>query len=123
MARRATIVVVKNEKVLLMRGKGQRQWSFPGGQIETGESVINTAIRELEEEVGLAVTAVKRLDKCDFTNDLNDHKVCFMQTNDEPSLQESDISDFTWWDMKEPIPIFEHVNYILDCIKSPGVTN
>lgn len=28
-------------------------WVFPGGQVDSGESLVETALREIEEEVGL----------------------------------------------------------------------
>lgn len=35
----------------------RRQWALPGGRIDPGESPIGAALRELHEEVGLAVDA------------------------------------------------------------------
>lgn len=34
---------------------GNSQWNFPGGLIEEGESIINAAVRETREEVGVIV--------------------------------------------------------------------
>ena len=42
-------------------------WSFPGGKLETGESALKAAIRELEEEAGLSGQSWKLLGKSSHT--------------------------------------------------------
>jgi len=42
-----------------------RQWAFPGGRVDPGETPLQGALREMREEVGLALTAddlIGRLD-------------------------------------------------------------
>jgi 8-oxo-dGTP pyrophosphatase MutT (NUDIX family) len=34
---------------------GNSQWNFPGGLVEEGESIIDAAVRETQEEVGVIV--------------------------------------------------------------------
>ncbi|MBT3990148.1 MAG: NUDIX hydrolase [Rhodospirillaceae bacterium] len=62
------VVVWKADKFLLIqRGKQPRlgQWSIPGGRQELGETVQETAIREVLEETGLTVEVTDFLDVID----------------------------------------------------------
>ncbi len=50
------VLVLRGDKILLIKRKyppGQGRWSIPGGHVEPGESIYETAERELEEETGL----------------------------------------------------------------------
>ena len=42
-------------KFLLVKNKNCHHWSFPKGHIEIGETIKDTALREIEEETGLKV--------------------------------------------------------------------
>lgn len=44
------------QKVLLIRHVNGGHWSFPKGHVESGEVETQTALREIREETGLAVT-------------------------------------------------------------------
>ncbi len=53
------VVLLNSGKVLLLRhsstsSRGGGHWDFPKGHIDDGESEIQTALRELEEETGIA---------------------------------------------------------------------
>lgn len=53
----ASVAVFRNGKVLVA-SRGKPPWedlySLPGGQVETGETLEEAALRELEEEVGVS---------------------------------------------------------------------
>ena len=49
----ATVVVIKDNKILLNLRSDTNTWGIPGGEIELGESLEETATRELKEETNL----------------------------------------------------------------------
>ncbi|MEO1069338.1 MAG: NUDIX domain-containing protein [Cyanobacteria bacterium J06638_6] len=48
-------------RILLEKRSDCGLWGLPGGRIEAGESIEDSAIREVQEETGLAVQIVKLL--------------------------------------------------------------
>lgn len=52
-----TTIIIRDGAMLLGRrkgGDGEGEWGLPGGHVEYGESLVEAAKRELEEETGLA---------------------------------------------------------------------
>jgi 8-oxo-dGTP diphosphatase len=66
-------VVKEGEQVLLIRTRdlgGNEVWTFPKGKIEKGETLKETALREVFEETGYT---------CSIVSDLNEVKYFFMR--------------------------------------------
>ena len=60
----AAAIIVAERKVLMVRrrvAEGQLSWQFPAGEVEPGETGEQAAVRETKEEVGLTVTATRRI--------------------------------------------------------------
>lgn len=49
----ATVVVIKDNKILLNLRSDTNTWGIPGGATELGETLEETALRELKEETNL----------------------------------------------------------------------
>lgn len=47
------LLVNENNEILLGHATGQNRWDIPKGQIDPGESPLQAAIRELEEETSI----------------------------------------------------------------------
>ena len=57
----ATVVVIKNNRILLNLRSDTSTWGIPGGATELGEALEETAARELKEETNLDCTSFKLL--------------------------------------------------------------
>ena len=51
----AGVIIVESGKVLLTKRKDLEVWYLPGGRVDEGESLAETAVREAHEETGLEV--------------------------------------------------------------------
>ncbi|HEV8441500.1 MAG TPA: NUDIX domain-containing protein [Methylomirabilota bacterium] len=53
----AALITDDEGRVLLVRHTyGRKNWELPGGAVEQGESPMDGAVREIQEETGLSVT-------------------------------------------------------------------
>ena len=110
---RATALVVKDGRYLLVRDKGHDQYSLPGGGMEQGEAALTAACRELGEELGMQAYRAERL--FDYTNEgsFNDHKVVLVFAGGEPRINDRELESFRWWDGRERLPLYPHVTSII----------
>jgi 8-oxo-dGTP diphosphatase len=116
MRHRATAVILRDGKVLLVRDRGHQRFSLPGGALKHGEPSVSGAAREVSEELGLHAIEVKRVSECDFKGGTNQHHVCLVTATGEPHIRE-ELDAFLWWDMQSALPKYEHVTAILGKFK------
>ena len=107
---RATVVVIRNSLVLLVRGRNPT-FSMPGGGIEPGELPASAASRELFEETGLVATRTERLFVLETA--IHRHHVFLVDAAGEVGMG-SEVSEFRWWDRRECLPTHSHVTAILE---------
>ena len=107
---RATVVVRRAGRVLLVRDVNPN-FAMPGGGIESGETPAAAAARELFEETGLSAERTEPLFVLE--TGINRHHV-FLIEADGDVVMGHEVSEFRWWDRKEPIPTHSHVDSILE---------
>lgn len=74
----AVAVIVQQQQVLISLRKPEQHlggfWEFPGGKVETDESVVDALGREIFEELGLQIQHAEPL--VEINHDYPDKSVC-----------------------------------------------
>jgi len=110
---RATAIVIRNEKILLVRDRTRTSFSLPGGGIESGELAISVVARELCEETTLVATNISYLFQ--HGGKANNHHVFRIQADgDADESIDADVEEFIWWDRASELSVYPHVVNILD---------
>ena len=126
----ADCVVMTNEplpKVLLIqRGADpfKGAWAFPGGFMNMDETTEDCAIRELEEETGLKVTAVDQIgaySKVDRDPRGRTITVAYLAIIDSPEevIGQDDAAKAQWFPITElPHLAFDHYDIMQDAVRT-----
>lgn len=108
----ASVIIYKDNKILLQQRKDNKCWGYPGGHVELGEVVEDTAKRELLEETGLVALSLELFgvfsgpELCYVYPDGNKVHiidVVYLCNNFEGVLkaQESEVLDLNWFGIDE----------------------
>ena len=117
--RRATAVVERDGRYLLVLDKGKKTYSLPGGGIEQGEPALAAATREVYEETGMEPLEAKLLFKYEGTT--NAHRVVWVKVDGKAKvhLQRKELSSYLWWNPQDQsIPLFDYVKTIISRLRS-----
>lgn len=92
------IPVLEDGRIVLVQRRDNRQWSFPGGFVDWGETLTETVHRELTEETGLQVLKMGRLVGIYSAPDRDPrlHSICVVieaQVAGDYRMQETEILD------------------------------
>ena len=114
---RATVVVIRDNLVLLARDEGTDFFNMPGGGIEPGEPREEAATRELQEETGLIARGAEALFVWDSTSQR--HHVYRIETRGEARTG-GEVAELLWWDGERAITTSPHVEVILERLRFNG---
>ena len=96
-------IILKDGKVLLIYEKIGQYWGFPKGHIENNETEIETAKREVKEEVGLDVEIDKeKRYELNYITDKGIDKTTVLYIakpkSEKVVMQESEVEEVQWCD-------------------------
>ena len=109
-------IIIKDNKVLLVCEKRRNNfWGFPKGHIEHYETEVETAKREVQEEVGLNVEIdeSKRYEIKYIVDDRIEKTAVFYvakATSEEITKQEVEIADVKWCEFYEALDLLTYDN-------------
>ncbi|MFC2135618.1 NUDIX hydrolase [Bacteroidota bacterium] len=88
--------ILKEGKTLLLHRKEHEHWELPGGAIEEGDGMRETAIREASEEIGCEVKIKEYLGYTDFEikgMGMRSHQFSAEIVKGEPKINEPELFD------------------------------
>lgn len=121
------IIIFKDGKVLVGKRRkkhGDGEYSFPGGALDYGESLIDCVKREVLEEAGIAIKNVRFLSVANSSKhfDLHEVQVHFQadwESGEARDLSEERIGEWGWYELdKLPEPFFFPAQITLDSYKT-----
>ncbi len=112
---RASVILMRNGRVLLVRDRGRSTYALPGGGIEKDELPIVAAARELHEETSLEADTIRFLFV--FGGKYNNHHLYEVEAGGDVVVQ-GEVDGFTWWDMRDDTPVYPHVRGILERLRT-----
>lgn len=115
---RATALVYRDGKLLLVRERGAKHWSLPGGGMKKGEDPVAAACRELDEETKL--TAISATYLFHYESLSQHHHVCLLAAEGKVELLKEEIGDYRWWDGKNQLPIIPSAVEIIGWARGNG---
>lgn len=104
----AAIIINTDGKILITRRKPEKplggHWEFPGGKVDDGEKDEKALIRELVEELDVAIIIDKFFCETAYSYDFGDIKlafyICRFKNEDQKILSSSDHDQIDWVESK-----------------------
>lgn len=118
-------VIEKSGKILLVQEKQEKcygKWNLPAGHLDSNESIMQGAIREIKEETGCDVelTGIANLANRIMEDDIF---VCIVFTtkllNENIKINPEEILDVKWWSIDDVLNNMDKDLRNLNFIKQP----
>ena len=113
---RATAVVVKEGKILLVKHNGENQWALPGGRVTATEEPSLRAVLEVAEETGLLIDNPFFVGR--YAGTVAAHQIFLAQGDGDPKPNRRELQDVCWWDGKASLDVQQHVNAIMAIVRN-----
>lgn len=109
-------IIIKDDKVLLVFEKNRNFWGFPKGHVETGETELETAKREVKEEVGLDVEIdeTKRYEMhYTIWDEIDKTTVLYLAKplTENIIMQAGEIENIKWCSLEEALEVLTYDNW------------
>jgi nucleoside triphosphatase len=110
----SSAILIKDNKIFLARSpKWSNKWTMPGGHIETGETIFESAKRETLEETGLIVEPQKIIHSGELINssdfDRPAHFIYFdvvcKIVGGNIRIDGSELTEFSWFTLEETLKL------------------
>jgi diadenosine hexaphosphate hydrolase (ATP-forming) len=117
----AGAIAMDGDRVLIVRAKrSPHNWIFPKGHVEPGESLAETACRELAEEAGVTGEAVEAVGMSTFTRGKDDLEVTYYLVRFTGTTEPAEDREKRWCSLKEArrLIAFADANRLLDRVEA-----
>ena len=97
-------------RILLVRARRSNDWVFPKGHIEPGESLEETAAREVREEAGVEATVVRYLGALTFSSSREHVHAAHFLMEYVRDVEPEESREIRWCRLEEALDLIRFAN-------------
>ena len=102
---RVAAIIIRDDKILMLRGKGHEELWTPGGHLEIGESEEKCLKRELKEEIGVNLLKLEFLGiypgKSFYQPEKTYNQHIYLVEIEGKITPDAEIKDFLWFSKED----------------------